>query len=158
MTLSKTFKFNTSNFPSRHIGFDRWVDFFELLDTPEYNKSPSFPPHNIIKTSDFQYELELAVAGFKEDEFDITVEKNKMIITGEIKNKEEPEYLYRGIASRTFNKVFTLMDTILVEGASLKDGILRVHLKNSIPEAHKPKKIAITDSPPKLESSQLLIE
>lgn len=142
MTHIKTYKFNTSNFPRHSIGFDRWADLFDLIDTPDY-KPTTYPPHNIIKTSEYHYTLEVAVAGFKEGDIDITLEKNKLTVVGEIKEKTEPEYVYHGIANRSFNKVFTLMDTIIVEGASLQDGILKVFLKNSIPESDKPRKIEI---------------
>lgn len=155
MTNLKTYKFNTSNFP-RHIGFDRWADLFDLIDSPDY-KPTTYPPHNIIKTSEYNYILELAIAGFKEEDVDITLEKNKLTIVGEIKEKVEPEYVYHGIANRSFNKVFTLMDTIIVEGASLQDGILKVFLKNSIPESEKPRKIVVNKELP-VDNKKLLID
>lgn len=148
MTHVKTYQFNTSNFP-RHIGFDRWVDYFDLLEKPEI-KATTYPPHNIIKTSEYNYTLELAIAGFKRSDIDITLEKNKLTIVGEIKEKVEPEYVYHGIANRTFTKSFVLMDTIVVDGASLEDGILKVYLKNCIPETDKPRKITINKEEPKL--------
>lgn len=154
--IQKIYKFSTANLPSRSIGFDRWLDFFEL-DAPE-TKTTTFPPHNIVKTSEYNYILELAVAGFKQEDLDITLEKNRLVINGDIKEKETPEYIYHGIAGRTFSKTFTLMDTIIVEGASLQNGILRVYLKNSIPESDKPRKISITHEVQRLEDKQLLIE
>jgi molecular chaperone IbpA len=154
--LQKIYKFSTANLPSRSIGFDRWLDFFEL-DSIDHKPS-TFPPHNIIKTSEYNYTLELAVAGFTENDIDITLEKNQLTIIGEAGDKSDVEYIYRGIASRAFTKKFTLMDTIFVEGASLKDGVLRVYLKNSIPETDKPKKITIDNDFQRLENKQMLIE
>lgn len=157
--LQKIYKFNTSNFPSKisTIGFDRWADIFDL-DVGETVKNSGFPPHNIVKTSEYNYILELAVAGFTENDIDITLEKNKITVVGNIKNKDEPEYIYRGIATRSFTKVFTLMDTIVVEGASLQDGILKVFLRNSIPEEEKPRKITINKIEPATINQQLLTE
>ena len=106
----------------------------------------NYPPFDLIKLGDNQYRIELAVAGFKPDEIDITAQQNVLIVTGR-KNEETQEkgsdFLYRGIANRSFERQFALADHIQVRGADLKDGLLAIELVREIPEAMKPKKINI---------------
>ena len=103
----------------------------------------AFPPVNVIKKDDYNFILELAVAGYKQDEIEITAEKNSLKITGKKTEDDTREYLVKGIAGRKFSRQFVLSDTVVVQGAELADGILTVSLENVIPEEQKPRKVEI---------------
>ena len=134
------------------VGFDRLLSTFEELDHMFESKKPStYPPYNIYKLSDELYHIELAVAGFREDELDVTVEGNKLYVSGHKKNEVEVDYLHQGLAARDFKNTFTLADTIVVDKTSLDYGILTIVLKNVIPEEKKPRKLEIN-------SGKLLLE
>lgn len=124
------------------IGFDRLA---RLMDTAAVApEAPSYPPYNIEKTGDDSYRLTMAVAGFRPSDIDITVKDNALLISGRVTAEGQPaEVLYRGIAGRAFERRFVLADHMVVEGADLKDGLLHVGLKRVVPEALKPRKIAI---------------
>ena len=126
------------------LGFDRVFNTLEaMLDTVP-NTSEKFPPHNIIKLDDQKYVVELAVAGFNEDEIDITVEDGVLKIEGEKHETDDTvEYLHKGIGTRAFIKTIKLVDTVEVHGAQYKNGILKIGLENVIPEHKKPKKVEI---------------
>ena len=124
------------------LGFENFIrDVEKILDSEV--KQSTFPPHNIIKADDNKYVVELAVAGFAKDEIDIQVQEGNLTIKGEKNDKDESNYLHRGIGTRSFTKVITIADTIEVRGAEIKDGILRVGLENIIPEHKKPRKVEI---------------
>lgn len=127
------------------LGFERFFDDVERLLASDVQKvTQSFPPHNIIKLDDSRYIVELAVAGFSKNEISITVEDGTLIVKGEKKEKDtDVVYLHRGIGTRSFTKTLTVADTIEVQGAEFKDGILRIGLENIIPEHKKPRKIEI---------------
>lgn len=125
------------------IGFDSILD--ELLRTT--SQQTTYPPYNVIKLNDDHFTIELAVAGFKEGEIDLSVERNMLTITGVNETHGESvsrEYLHRGISARNFTRTFTLAEHVKVEGAIMRDGILAVDLIRIIPEDQKPKSIAIT--------------
>ena len=124
------------------LGFEKFIRDVETILDSEIKPS-TFPPHNIIKADDNKYVVELAVAGFAKDEIDIQVQEGNLTIKGEKKDKDELNYLHRGIGTRSFTKVIAIADTIEVKGAEIKDGILRVGLENVIPEHKKPRKIEI---------------
>lgn len=133
--------------PSIHkfgIGFDSIFD--ELLRTTSQQASTNYPPYNIVKYSEDKFSIELAVAGFKEGDIDVQLERNQLVIKGEQVTDldKEVEYLHRGISARNFLRSFTLADHVEVTGAVVSDGILTVNLERMIPEEQKPKKIAIT--------------
>lgn len=125
------------------LGFDRIFDRMHTLNRIEQNQV-KYPPYNIIKTDDNHYEVEMAIAGFTQDDLDITVEDGVMTIVGSKEQEDDTEYLHKGIGTRSFKRTFTLADTIVVQDAELKDGILHVHLENVIPDEKKPRKIAIS--------------
>lgn len=125
------------------LGFDRIFDRMHTLNRIEQNQG-KYPPYNIIKTDDNHYEVEMAIAGFTQDDLDITVEDGVMTIVGSKEQEDNTEYLHKGIGTRSFKRTFTLADTIVVQDAELKDGILHVHLENVIPDEKKPRKIAIS--------------
>jgi molecular chaperone IbpA len=125
------------------LGFDH---MFATLDNAAHlltSTASSFPPVNIIKTGEYTYSVELAVAGYKQDEIDITAEKNSLRVTGKKTEKDDREYLAKGIAGRSFSRQFVLSDTVVVRDAALADGILTIELENVIPEEMKPRKIEI---------------
>src|SRR5437868_11958811 len=129
------------------VGFDRLFDMLENNNAGQAQEN--YPPFDLIKLGDNDYRIELAVAGFKPDEIDITAQQNVLIVTGR-KNEESGEkgsdYVYRGIATRSFERRFALADHIQVRGADMKDGLLSIDLVREIPEAMKPKKINIGGS------------
>jgi molecular chaperone IbpA len=124
------------------IGFDRLM---RLADTAtRLDSGNGYPPYNIESTGENAYRLTMAVAGFSPDELDITVQENALLVTGKSKREEEgKEYLYRGIARRSFERRFQLADHIKVGGASLDNGLLHVDLVREIPDAMKPRKVEI---------------
>ena len=122
------------------VGFDR---LFSMLDG--FDAAPGYPPYNIERTGENDYRISVAVAGFGEDELHIEAKENTLTIKGEKQVKEENngEVLYQGIAARAFERVFQLADHVVVKGASLENGLLHVDLVREIPEAKKPRQIAI---------------
>jgi molecular chaperone IbpA len=125
------------------LGFE---NAFAALDNASHLLTASqtaFPPVNIVKTGDYTYNVELAVAGYKKDEIEIITEKNSLRVVGKKTEKDEREYLAKGIAGRQFSRQFVLSDTVVVQWAELADGILSIALENVIPEEQKPRKIAI---------------
>ena len=139
-----TFAYGRNLLPST-VGFDRLLSTLdEALNIPE-KVLTSYPPYNIAKISEHRYVIELAVAGFKREEIDITLEDNKLTVQGNAKKDEDGNktYYHRGIALRNFTRVFTLADTVVVNSADLVDGMLVVELQNIIPENKKPRKISL---------------
>ena len=126
------------------IGFD---SIFEELNRTFNNSKTegNYPPHNIVKLDDTHYVIEVAVAGFDEDEIDVELKENVLTVRGEQdKDQEEIEYLHKGISARNFVRTFPLAEHIEVRGATVKNGILAIALEQVIPEEDKPKKIQIT--------------
>ncbi|MBV9112254.1 MAG: Hsp20 family protein [Hyphomicrobiales bacterium] len=124
------------------IGFDRLpLLLSHALQLDE--STTSYPPYNIDKCSEDEYRIVMAVAGFGTDDIEIVSEQNKLTVRGEIKEREEKNYLHRGIAARSFQRQFDLADFVKVNGAELKDGLLVISLKREIPEEMKPRRIEI---------------
>lgn len=124
------------------VGFDR---ISSLMDQAmRLDAAPGYPPFNIEQTSDDDYRIELAVAGFAEDELTIDFKDNAITVSGRKAPVEEARrFLHRGIAERSFERRFGLADFVRVDGADLANGILTIYLKRELPEALKPRKIAI---------------
>ncbi len=124
------------------IGFDRLA---RLVDTAAQTASaPSYPPYNIEKTAEDSYVLTMAVAGFGPSDIELTVQDNTLLVSGRVEGGQEgSQVLYRGIAARAFERRFALADHIQVEGADLNNGLLRITVKRVVPEALKPRRIAI---------------
>jgi molecular chaperone IbpA len=123
------------------IGFDRMA---RLIDTAQETASaPTYPPYNIAKTGEDSYRLTMAVAGFSQDNLELTVKDNQLIVSGKLTDESTGELLYRGIAGRAFERRFALADHIVVDGADLQHGLLHVALKRVVPEALKPRRISI---------------
>lgn len=108
------------------------------------NSGSSYPPYNIIKVSDNETVLEVAVAGFKEEQISVTVDDGKLLVSGKKDNSNVADYIYKGISTRTFEKSFALSKDAIVEKAEYADGILSVHVKYEVPEEKKPKNIPIS--------------
>jgi molecular chaperone IbpA len=126
------------------IGFDR---VFNLLNNAQRLQAiESWPPYDIVKTGENDYRIEMAVAGFADADLDITQERNVLVVKGQKEDAKDGEHLHRGIAGRSFERKFELADHVRVEDASLVNGLLRIVLKREIPEAAKPRKIAIGNS------------
>jgi molecular chaperone IbpA len=139
--------FDFAPFRRSTVGFDR---LFDMLENSSFGQSQeNYPPFDLIKEGDNQYRIELAVAGFRPEELDITAQENVLIVSG--RKKEEPEdrgsnYIYRGIATRSFERRFALADHVQVKSADMKDGMVSIALVREIPEAMKPRKISIGES------------
>jgi molecular chaperone IbpA len=145
--MTKTLSLRSLDIPQLHrfgIGFDTVFD--DLMRVAQAQSGTNYPPHNVIKTGEHTSVIEVAVAGFAEGEIDISVDKQILTIAGAIKREEDAahEYLHRGISRRDFRQSFTLADHVEIKSASVRDGILRVHLEREVPESAKPKAIAIT--------------
>lgn len=127
------------------VGFDRFSDLFQSLAETD-GGSNTYPPYNIEKYGENQYSITMAVAGFNESDLNITTQNDSVTVSGQKEEKSEEkdaEYLYRGIASRAFERTFQLADHMKVTGAELKDGLLRIELVREIPEERKPRTIQI---------------
>jgi molecular chaperone IbpA len=124
------------------VGFDR---LFDLIDesTRWAGEENHYPPYNIERTGEDRYQISLALAGFKPDEVSITAEQNVLTIEGRKTEKGEHQYLYQGISARPFRRAFNLADYVEVKGASFEGGLLKIDLVREIPEAMKPRRIAI---------------
>ena len=129
------------------VGYDRLASL--LNSATRLEQGAGFPPYNIQKAGDDRYRITMAVAGFSQDELNITTENNRLVITGEKaeeKETEENAFLYRGIATRSFERRFNLAEHVRVTGASLDNGLLHIELEREIPEAMKPRNIEIGTS------------
>ena len=134
------------------VGYDRLASMLNSAHRPE--QGGSFPPYNIQKAGDDHYRITMAVAGFSESELSITSEHNKLVVTGQKPEDQETEdtgYLYRGIATRSFERRFNLADHVKVSGARLDNGLLHIELEREIPEAMKPRSIEIQSNRALLE-------
>ena len=126
-----------TNFRNLFLGFE---DAFKMLD--HYSSKSEYPPYNIERVSDDKYTLELAVAGFKKEDIDISIEKNALKIAGE-SAKKDAEYIHKGLATRKFCRAFHLNKYMEVDKADMEDGILKINLVRNVPEEEKPKHIKI---------------
>ena len=127
------------------VGFDRLFSVLDSLTSAD-SAAPTYPPYNIERTGENTYRVTMAVAGFGEDDITIETRENTLTVKGEKKTatgEKENEFLYRGIAGRAFERRFQLADHVEVKGASLENGLLHVDLVREIPEAMKPRTIAI---------------
>lgn len=127
------------------IGFDRLFDLLSQAERVE--TSATWPPYNIEKAADDHYRITMAVAGFSPEDVDLVQHDTSLLVSGQKKGQDtERQYLHRGIATRTFRQTFNLADHVKVVGASLEDGLLTIELRREVPEALKPRRIAIGGS------------
>ena len=142
-------QFDLTPFYCSAIGLDRMASLFDSLTESSQSQQPNWPPYNIEKEGEANYRITMAVAGFSEANFDITLHENMLIVAGqtdEFSTSDDAEFLYRGIAARQFERRFQLADFIKIKSADLKDGLLHINLVREIPEAMKPRKIEINQS------------
>ena len=123
------------------IGFDRMFDMM----SGAVPTTPNYPPYNIVKHSDDKYTIEIAVAGFSKDEIDVETKENTLLIESKSRPEgdDDKEFLHKGISNRAFKKAFTISDDVVVNGADMKDGILKIEMERIIPEEKKPRTIKI---------------
>lgn len=137
--------YDFGNFRRSSVGFDR---LFDMLENSNF-AGENYPPFDLIKLDDNQYRIEIAVAGFRQDEIEITSQQNQLLVRGQKSEDDGSTYVHRGIANRSFERRFALADHIQVRGADLKDGMLAIELVREIPEAMKARKIEIGGAKPK---------
>ena len=139
--MSQLIHFNPSALNKALVGFDQIFHDYELR---QEQTTQSYPPYNVIKYDEDQYEVQIAVAGFSINEIDVTVENSTLIVKGiKTASSTQIEYLHKGLATRDFERVFTLGQYLEVSGASITNGLLIIKLTRNIPESMKLKKIAI---------------
>jgi molecular chaperone IbpA len=134
------------------VGFDHLFSLFDQVAGHD-GAAPGYPPYNIERTGENDYRITVAVAGFAEDDLSIEAKENTLTIRGEKQpktNEPKGEPLYQGIAARAFERVFQLADFVQVKGAALENGLLHVDLVREIPEAKKPRQIAIGNAKAKV--------
>lgn len=138
-------RFDFTPYRRTTVGFDRLFDLLE--NNARAGQGDNYPPFNIERSGEDAYRITLAVAGFKPEDIDITAQQNMLTVQGrKADDGEEREYLHVGIAQRGFERRFELADFVLVKNAQLADGLLVIDLEREVPEAMKPKKIAINNA------------
>ncbi len=143
------------------VGFDRLMNALE--ESNRWAEADNgYPPYNIEKTGEDKYRITLAIAGFGDDELSIEIHQNTLTIEGRKQNAADPaNYLYRGIAGRSFKRQFRLADHVEVAEAHLQNGLLTVDLVREVPEAMKPRRIEISASAPaavEAEKAKLIVQ
>src|SRR3569623_63629 len=141
-------QFDLTPYRRSTIGFDRLFDMLEA-SARQNGSTDNYPPFNLVRTGDEQYRITLAVAGFRRDEIEIVAQQNLLTVKGKKdKDGDQSAFLHLGIATRSFERRFELADFIRVEDARLNDGLLTIDLVREIPEAMKPKTVAIKTGAP----------
>lgn len=140
-------RFDFTPYRRTTVGFDRLFDLLE--NQARAAQGDNYPPFNIERSNDDAYRVTIAVAGFKPNELDITAQQNLLVVAGRkaAESESRGNFLHMGIANRNFERRFELADFVRVSDASLEDGLLTIDLVREVPEAMKPKKIAINGTP-----------
>src|SRR6201994_1409409 len=133
------------------IGFDR---LFDLAEVAQRAIEDNYPPYNIERVAEDRYQISLAVAGFSPDDIAITAEQNVVTVEGSKSDKAESDFLYRGISTRGFKRQFNLAEYVQVKSAAFDNGLLTIELVREIPEAMKPRRIAIGGTAPMAQIRQ----
>lgn len=123
------------------VGFDRIASLMD--QAARLDAAPGYPPFNVEQIGEDNFRIELAVAGFGEDDLNIEFKQNSLLVTGQRKTPEQRNFLHRGIAERSFERRFGLADHVRVAGAKLENGLLTIDLVRELPELLKPRKIEI---------------
>lgn len=137
------------------VGYDRLASL--LNSSTRLEQGAGFPPYNIQRAGEDHYRITMAVAGFSESELNITTENNRLVVTGDKPEEQEggdDDFLYRGIATRSFERRFNLAEHVKVTGARLDNGLLHIELEREIPEAMKPRSIEIQSAGNLLEGGR----
>lgn len=149
-------RINLGNLSPYSVGFDRMLDLLHEHQG-DIQQNTGFPPFNILKTSETHFTIELALAGYTQEDIDIELREDVLTITGDgrdnVDRAVENEYVHRGISARKFIRKFTIASDVVVKDAALENGLLKIHLERIIPEEKKPRKITIGNS-----EKQLLTE
>ena len=132
---------NFAPFRRSTVGFDRLFDLLENGLTSQI--ADNYPPFDLVSEGEDRYRINMAVAGFRPDEIEVTAQQNLLVVTGRKQASDESRYIHRGIAARNFDRRFGLADYVQVKNAELKDGMLSIELVREFPEAKKPRKISI---------------
>ena len=132
------------DFDKFFVGFDEQFTKMQKLHDDITKNIPNYPPYNIKKVDDTHYVIEMAVAGFGQNEIDIEIDGGKLVVKGNVQSTDEEEnFLFKGIAARAFTRTFALNDQVEVKDAELFNGMLKIALERLIPEEKKPKKVAV---------------
>jgi molecular chaperone IbpA len=142
--MTQLVRFDTNALNRALVGFDQLFNDFEHRFAHQINNN--YPPYNIVKTGENDYEIQIAVSGFSKEELTVEVDQDQLIIKGERKRNDDDgyEYLHRGLATRDFTRTWTLADHMVVDNGNIKNGILTVYLKRIIPESLKPRQVKIS--------------
>jgi len=142
--MNQLVRFDTNALNKALLGFDEIFNNFEHRFANQINNN--YPPYNIIKKDENNYELEVAVTGFAPEEVTVEIDQNQLIVKGERKREDDADtqYLHRGLATRDFNRVWTLAEHMEVDTGTIKNGVLRIALERVVPEALKPRVLKIT--------------
>jgi len=136
--------FDFTPFRRSTVGFDR---LFEMLENgSSLQNGEGYPPFDLERDGEDRYRITMAVAGFRQDEIEITAQQNLLVVSGRKQQSDEGRYIHRGIAARSFERRFALGDYVQVKNAELRDGLLSIELAREIPEEMKPRKIEIGGS------------
>ena len=139
--------FDIPSFDKFFVGYEPMLKRFEEAQTTLSKVIPNYPPYNIVKVDDNKYVIEMAVAGFGKHNLDLEFQDGSLVVSGSTTiGDENNQYLYKGIADRSFSRKFSLADTVEIKNAELVNGMLKIWLENIIPDSKKPKKIDITDT------------
>ena len=149
---------NFDPFHSRTVGFEKIFDRLSRIAESEVHTPSTYPPYNIHRKGDDKFDIEIAVAGFQEEELDIEFKDNELTIEGKKKEDKESDYVHKGIANRSFKKVWHLEDHTEVIGAKLSNGLLCITLEKIIPQELKAKKIKINQKQERRSNKELLQE
>jgi molecular chaperone IbpA len=149
--------FGFTNVSKGTVGFDDMIKKLSSI-SETLPKISTYPPYNIRKTGENTYVIEIAVAGFGQQDIEIVMEDGTLTIKGQVNSDEDSEFLFKGIADRAFTRKFTLADTVEVKNADLINGMLKIWLERFIPENKKPKKIEIGSKEESSTEKKLLTE
>jgi molecular chaperone IbpA len=139
--MNKELFYNFSQLTPYSVGFDRIFD--SLCQLHRHNSVAGFPPYNIRKNGDYNYVIEMALAGFDKKDIEIELTEGTLVIRSVKENVTDDSDIYRGIAFRKFERKFTIADDVIVKGASLENGMLEIHLERVVPQEKKPRVITV---------------
>lgn len=146
--VTKAFTFPRSHF----IGFDHVWNEIERLSSVADNKL--YPPHNVVKHTDTEFTIELALAGYRKEDLSVEVRDGILVVSADLEASDEREFLHRGISGKKFTRTFRLSEHVVVDGADFIDGLLVIDLKVVLPDEKRPRQIPIGDT----NGKQLLTE
>lgn len=142
--MNQLVRFDTNALNKALLGFDQLFENFEQRFANQINNN--YPPYNIVKKDENNYELEIAVTGFAPEEVTVEIDQNQLVVKGERKREDDTDtqFIHRGLATRDFTRTWTLAEHMEVHTGSIKNGVLRVSIQRVVPEALKPRQLKIT--------------